>query len=158
MNTLRSVHVACVAPLLLLAAGGCQGVTDLRDIEPPSARVSRVELVETTDEGAVVRVLVDLENPNRLALPLVASRYTLTVGERYTYSVTERPNRTLPSLSTQTLDLPAAFATGGADLAGAPYRVSGTIEYQAPGPLRRIMTDSGIPLPSVPYSATGTLQ
>ena len=126
-------------------------------ITPPAARVGAVKLLNQTHEGAVVMVSVELENPNRTALPLLNNRYTLTVGG-LSFNYTDQPLRTLPSKGVQTLDLKAALSTGGRDLRGAAFRVTGRVDYEPPSQIRRLLTESGVPLPNVAYAGYGVLE
>jgi hypothetical protein len=127
-------------------------------VKRPPANVTSVAVTEQTDQGGRIEVVVDLVNPNDdTPLPMPRAIYTVTVGDDKTFHFEQIPAATLPAAGVQTLTLPAAFADA-APLAGQPYRVTGRVEYTPPGEIRRILTDSGLPLPSSPFSAQGTLQ
>jgi len=138
-----------------VAAAGCQTAAK---IQPPTAQVAKVELVEQTTQGARLRLTIAMENPNQVPLPLGASQYTMVLDGDHTFSYTDRPKRTLPAGGQQILELPAAFETGGREVSGSAYTVTGTVSYRPPGQFRRLLIETGLPLPTVEYSASGTVQ
>ena len=125
-------------------------------ITTPTAEVGELRLVDQTDEGARLEVSVSLQNPNPFPLPLAINDYRVSVAGK-TFFFREHVRRTLPAQGRQTLELAAALTTGEADLTGATYHVRGWVEYRRPGQLRRIMHDSGVPLPVVNYYTAGRL-
>ncbi len=154
---MRQVVFLLTLLCLLISSGGCKAIASLTSIKNPTAKVTAVELAEQSAQGAVVRVTVQIENTNGVALPIITNQYTFVVAGMKPFVFLDKPKRTLPGRRMQTLELVAAFDTGGKDVTGAAYRVSGKLEYQPPGQIRRIMTDSGIPLPSVSYAASGKI-
>lgn len=143
---------------IVLSTGGCRAVARLRGIQPPEAEVTGVHVLEQTEEGARVRVQVKLTNPNDVPLPVVASDYHMTLAEAGSFKFVDRPGRTLPAESSGSVELMAAFETGGADVSGRSYRVTGWLFYEPPGQLRRLLTESSIPLPRVRVDTAGHLQ
>ena len=145
--------------MILLATGmlwltGCQGLGSIQD---PSAKVVSVRVTQHTDQGSRVEVQVDLSNPNTAPLPLKRCQYTLRIADAGVYSFDDYPQRTLPSHGAQSVVLPAGFPTDKA-LAGASYELEGSIQYEPPGEVRKLLTESKIPLPSVGFHASGRIQ
>ncbi|MAE64822.1 MAG: hypothetical protein CMJ18_11190 [Phycisphaeraceae bacterium] len=153
---IRLLGQVCILSSLVIAQVGCKAVAELRRIERPSIQITGVEVHEQTDEGTLVHVLVDVENPNDVALPVVASNYTVQLDDMV-FAFNARPKRTLPARSRQQIAVPAVFDTTGREVDGMTYRVRGRLTYQPPGQLRRFLTESHIPLPTMQYSGTGTL-
>ena len=159
VTCVKKAHITFLVVFVVWAAtSGCAGLSRMRGphIDSPTIEVGEVRLVDQTAEGARVQLTVVLVNPNPTALPLVTNAYRVTVAGK-TFAFTESVRRTLPAQGRQTLTLSAAFATGNADMAGAAYRVTGSVEYHPPGQLRRIMYDSGVPRPTVGYATSGKL-
>ncbi len=135
--------------LITLAAGGCA-------VQRPSARVTGVEIAEATEEGSRLLVTVVLDNPRDEPLPIRRSRYELSVdGE--TFEFTDLAAATMPAQGSQTLRLPAAVRVPAAAVGSRPYEVRGSVVYEPPGEIRDLLTDSGVPLPSVTFSQSGRL-
>ena len=158
---------AAIASLLvLISTVGLPGCRTREIIVQPSAFVSGVKLIEQTPEGARLEVIVELENPNLTPLPLAHSGYTITIDGVGTYRFADRPRRTLPAgveeggsaVGRQTLRLPMAMSGPGNGPAGLTYHVEGSVLYEPPGAIRKLLTESNVPLPSVPFSGTGTIE
>ncbi len=141
-------------PCLLLVAGGCTATSGLQD---PVAHVVAVKLVEQTQQGARVEVTVTLDNFNNIPLPLTESHYTVSVTGGGVYSANDLPDRTLPASGHQEIIIPAVFATTQ-KLDGADYAVHGSVAYRPPGEIRKLLTDSWIPLPTASFSSSGKLE
>jgi len=148
----RNLPVKRIAILVLsLAAVGCHGVSNLTT---PKAHVTGVKVIERSPTATRADVTVQLINPNRTALPLKKSHYTLKIGDAEPFSYTDRLNRTLPANGSQTVTLPAVFT-------GQPtgdYKVNGSVTYEPPGEIRKLMTDSGIPLPFTLFDGEGKVE
>lgn len=147
MRLWSTILIAVAASL-----GGCATV------ETPTIEVVNVRVAEQTGEAARIEALVELTNPNDTPLPLTSASYTLSVGSAGSVSLDDFPNRTLPALGKQTVLLPASVRTNGANLKGAAYTVSGSVTYEPPGEMRKILTESGIPLPWVDFSKSGSVE
>ena len=159
----RSSVVWLMMAGLTFGSGGCQTAAKLksRTIAKPVVRVGEVRLVEQTSEGARVRATVELKNPNDVALPLSRHQFSITIWLKsgdHTFEYADQPRRTLPAQGKQDLKLIAAFDTDGQPVDAVFYSVNGTIEYQPPGQVRRLLTDLRVPRPSVEYTATGRLK
>ncbi len=154
----------CAVLIFTVFALGCHG--GLEQVVPPRATVVGVELIEQTRDGARVEVVIGVGNPNRAALPLAWSRYTLAVDGVGEFTFSDDPNRTVPagqnkganSLGWQKVRLPLAFATNGASLRGARFDVRGDLHYQPPGEIRKILINTKTDLPSVRFDGQGVIQ
>jgi LEA14-like dessication related protein len=141
--------IGCLVVVFALGFAGCAA-----NLASPVARVSDVRVVQQTDQGSRVEVDVELTNPNKTPLPLVKSSYTVSIAGGTPYHAEERLYRTLPGGGKQVVTLPAVFtaAPGGA------YHVTGSVAYEPPGEMRKLMTESYYPLPSVGFSASGSVE
>jgi hypothetical protein len=149
------LQVFVLTALLSAIAGGCSGTPGF---EYPTAKAVAVRIDEQTDQGVRVIVLVNMNNPNDYPLPLIEGSYTVNVSGLGSFHDGARSVRTLPSRGTETIEMPAAFATKGAPVVGRQYDVSGWITFQPPSNLRALMTDMDIPLPDVGFALSGVLQ
>src|SRR5690606_9629360 len=125
--------------LILIAMTGCGMVRSTRrtlTTRPPVATIDSVAVADRTDEGARIEATVLLQNPNpQEHLPLVRAEYEVSVAGK-TYAYRDVPMRTLPAAKNsghQQVVLIAAVPTGGRDLTGAAYSVTGRIFYEPPG-------------------------
>lgn len=156
---MRSTSV-CLLIAALALAGGCTS-----NIAAPTAQVTSISLAEQSTQGARVEVTVRLTSDNDVPLPLVECTYTVTLEGVGSFSFTEHPNRAIPARRSdinagpaeQTITLVAAFAADG-DVKGRNCRVQGTIVYEPPGEVRKVLTETYVPLPSVPFSGNAVLQ
>jgi LEA14-like dessication related protein len=149
--------------LLLLSAALLWGGCSIRPpryhhVTTPQAEVQSVAVTQVTQEGARVEVTVELHNPNDMALPLRVSRYTLRIESIGEMRLTDLPPVTIPARGSRRVVLPTAIATDGHPLQGHAYSFEGTVTYEPPGEIRKVMTESGVPLPSAAFRGQGTLQ
>jgi len=63
---------------------------------------------------------------------------------------------TIPANGVQTVTLPAALATDTVE--AGDYQVRGTLVYEPPGEIRKLLTEYGVPLPSASFKAQGALE
>lgn len=127
-------------------------------VTTPSAQVQSVAVTQVSEEGARIEVTVELHNPNSLALPLRVNRYTLRISDVGQVSLTDLPPVTIPANGSRRIVVPASIVTDGHPLQGRTYALEGSVTYEPPGEVRRVMTESGIPLPSAEFRGEGTLQ
>jgi hypothetical protein len=148
-----------LAPLTLAAflTGCALRLPRWHHVTKPSAQVTSVRLDDQSEQGARVIITVALSNPNDLSLPLIRSAYTVKLGDLPAATFHEDPLKALPRTGPQTVELAAAVPTNGASVAGMDYRVSGSITYEPPGEVRQVLTESGVPLPTVGFSSSGSL-
>lgn len=138
--------------IFLLTAIGCSGVQN------PTVQVRSLQIVEQTRDGARLLLTLDVTNPNQAALPLVFSSYDVQVDGATGFGFADVCNRTLPAQGTQTVVLAAAVAGHeGRSLDAAAYRVNGWMSYEPPNQWRRLLTESGVPLPTVGFGKSGIL-
>jgi len=166
MKTARkTLLTACLVACAFACAGcGSKSKTKIKVITP-TASAATVSIVEQTGEGARLLVSLELTNPNAIALPLHKAVYTVTVagvaagagGAGGAVTMEDVTSLTLPANGTQQLKYPLASVTDGQGLAGAWYTVSGTVEYEPPGEVRKLLTESGVSLPKVRFSGAGEL-
>jgi LEA14-like dessication related protein len=142
------IGIVCLA----LVLGGC-GV-NLRQV---ATRVESVVIDEQTDEGVRVLLTVVAENPNDMALPIVQAKYEVALPGAQTFKFTDLPKATIPANGSQTITLPAALALAGTDATGEIYKVTGSLVYEPPGEVRKLLTEYGVSLPAASFKSTGTL-
>lgn len=152
MNRPWTILAACVTFSALFALGGCE------TLETPLVEVVNVRVAEQTADAARIEAMIELTNPNDTPLPLTKCNYTISVAGAQGVSLEDIPHRTLPALGKQTVKLPAAIRTNGANVSGAAYNVSGSVTYEPPGEMRKVFTESGIPLPWVDFAKTGRVE
>jgi len=145
--------MACV--LLVAVQTGC-GVPQMFQIEVPTTQVRRVSVTQESEEGSQVTAFIAVRNPNKAPLPLVRIQYTIDVGGKM-ISYQDEVHRTLPSDGIQVVVLPVAFATDGSSIGGRRFDISGSITYRPPGQFRKLLTESKVPLPTVPFAGSGRI-
>ncbi len=146
---------ALAGVLVTLPLTGC-GVPQMFQIEAPKTKVGGVSVTGKSGDGTQVTAFVELRNPNKAALPLLRTRYTLSVdGQVVSYA--DEVHRTLPSAGMQIVELPVAFPGDGSGLGGRRFDINGSITYKPPGQFRKLLTESRIPLPTVTFAGSGTI-
>ncbi len=125
----------------------------------PVAKVRGVRIAESGADGVRAELLLELTNlnPNE-PLPMTIARYRVELDGVGRYQSNIQPLATIPARGRQQIVLPAGIAASNAAADRTPYRVTGTIEYQPSGNIRELLTDIGVPLPTVSFSHTGTAE
>lgn len=162
--TLKITGVGLALALVLLP--GCSSFKpwDVFDRpRSPKIQVADVRVTERTEQGARVEMVLDMTNPNDVALPLVDVKYHVELPGAgvESFSMKDRPNMTLPAKGSQRLILAAAFEANpqaGQIQAGSKYHVSGSITYRPPQTFVENLAEEALPLPSASFSAKGTLE
>ncbi len=146
-----------VAGVCLLWGSGCQVYKKFRtpDLFPIVVASVAVQLTEKTAEAAKFEVVVTLENPNAVALPLISSEFTLRVNGHSLMSFEDQLHITLPANGTQVVHLQGVMVLASELNAQSNYVVNGTIAYEPPGEIRKIMTESKVRLPSFGFHGEG---
>lgn len=144
----KVIAILCLTVML----GGCG--SSLRQV---TARVDAVSIDERTDQGVRLLVTIVTENPNDVQLPIVRAVYKFELAGAEPFEFTDLPKATLPPNGSQTITLPAAFALAGGDASGRQLQINGTLVYEPPGEVRKLLTEYGVPLPSAGFKTTGTL-
>lgn len=163
MKTARTTLLTACIVACAFACSGCGSKSKTKiKVVTPTASAATVSIVEQTGEGARLLVSLELTNPNAIALPLHKAVYTVTVagvaaGAGGAVTMEDVTSLTLPANGTQKLKYPLAIVTDGQGIAGASYTVSGTVEYEPPGEVRKLLTESGVSLPKVRFSGAGEL-
>lgn len=156
----RTAAAALLAFVTISSLVGCvseEPVADSGDIDTPTAALVSASQTARSDEGSRLVAAVDVTNPNLVALPVIEVYYTMKVDGVGVFSFTQTGDSTLYKGGTQRLLLPAAFKTTK-DLSGATYSVDGWLSYQPPGEVRKLLTDTGWPLPRVWFSGSGRVE
>ena len=141
---------------MALLTPGC--ATAWKSVDQPGITLEHVRITEQTQEGLRVEVTVRLSNPNDIALPLVYASYGVELDGVGRFELGDQTNRTLPAKGSQVVVLPAAFAWPQEASAAQGYTVWGAVQYEPPGQLRKVLTESGIPLPSARFSQRGHIE
>lgn len=144
--------------IVLVLAGCTLKVPRYIPVQTPLAEVKSVAVTDVSEEGARVEVTVELHNPNDHALPLRISQYTLRIDGMGEMSLRDQPPVTVPARGSRRMVLPASLVTEGQPLQGHAYVFTGKVTYEPPGEIRKVMTDSGVPLPSAAFRGEGVLQ
>ncbi len=153
--------IALLATLSTLAVGCSK-------FAAPTLKVVDARVVQQTTEGIAVDFIIEGSNSNGEEIPLQLVKYSLTIdgervfrGERMAEATLRRfgsQQFVLPVASTWE-NLPGAGVEPAAD--GPPrerrYRLSGTLQYIAPGALAEVFFDTGVRRPSVNFATEGEL-
>lgn len=142
------------------AFSGCNPVSAVREafVFPPSAEVVDVTVTGQSDEAVQLALLLEMRNPNDIDLPLRRSRASVSLGGLPTVSVNDRPPVTIPAKGENRFTLVTAIPTpAGFAVQGQSARVSGRLTFEPPGEIRGVLTETGVPLPTVGFSETLTL-
>jgi len=134
-------------------------ITGCTSYAPPVFRITDVELVDRTDEAALVLFTIEGENPNREQFPLEEVRYTMTLEGHSPFAAQRSAQVTLPGFGTQTFTIPVSIIDNGEGLpAGkAGYSISGSVAYRVPGSIADLLFDNDIRKPTQPFGESGTL-
>ncbi len=148
---MKPIHVVALAVFATLL-GGCSG---LQGIDQPTVEVVDAQVVEQSAQGARVVVLLRVTNPNaeELPMPRVTCDLDVVGGGRFTF--TDVPYATAPGGGSQVLSVPAGLL--GPSAVGKRYTVRGTVVFEPEGQLRRVFTDTGLPLPRASFAGEGVL-
>ncbi len=159
MNVHRVGSIVIALVLVILA--GCQSTGEKRRfldlVDTPTATVEKVEVLDQSTEAVRVAITIRMANKNDVPLPLTIARYSVTLPGVGKYQGDQRPQATIPAESEQTFVLTAAIPTGGEVLSTDEWRANGSVEYEPPGEIRMLMTESGVPLPTSGFRGSGEL-
>ncbi len=144
----------------VLLASGClsRRVVTESFVTTPTYELRGVEVVEQGERGASLRAVLVIRNPNAVGLPLRVSGVSIALEGLGSYAYDAMPAVSLPPSGEQVVLLPMAVALRrGASAEGAAYALSASLSFEPPGEVRRVLTDSGVPLPVVSVSESGTV-
>lgn len=137
-----------------LALAGCSAY------EAPELRVVSVGVSERSAEAVVLRVVIDAENANDVALPLRDVEYEVEVGdggEGRVFRGVRSAEATLRRFGTQQIEVPAVVAAGSWPGEGTPYVIRGRLRYTTPGEIAQILFDAGVRRPEVSFEGRGVI-
>ena len=155
---------------MALWVGSVAGCAGLGPLTAPTATVSRVTVASQTPHGVRVEIDVELTNPNTVPLPLVDAHYRLTIRDVGSFAFNDRVFRTIPASTSddpdavgrQIITLPVAFELPDPSTAHGighwAYDAKGKISYEPPGEIRKLLTESNLPLPTTSFRAAGQVQ
>lgn len=142
--------------LSVLALALCAGVLGACSSgNPPTFSVLSAEVTQRSDEGTLVSIDIQADNPNADPLPLPEVQYEVFIDGRRAFAGTRSPQTTLRAFGRQSFTIPAAIE--GDVPEGAPFRVSGQVRYQPPGAWRETLTDMGFGLPTSGLNGDGVV-
>ncbi len=149
--------------LWLTLGSGCRS-TD--KIEQPFVRVLGMAVVGHTPDGVRLELTLLVENPNFVPLPLIGCNYNVTIDGVGQSAFADHPHRTVPAgletggnrFGKQTLRLPVTIGYHGTSLKGTAYRVNGTVVYDPPGQIDKILAESHLKRPQISFRGAGRIQ
>lgn len=141
-----------------LAASGCAGSAS------PTIRLADARVTERTPEGIAVEFILEGVNDNEEELPLQRVLYSLSIDGERVFRGERMAEATLRRRGAQTFVLPVSVrwddlppeARGEGDADSVfRYRLTGVMQYIAPGALAEVFFDTGVRRPSVRFAAEG---
>ncbi|MEM1213400.1 MAG: hypothetical protein AAGI68_14020 [Planctomycetota bacterium] len=124
----------------------------------PSATVTGAYVTATGPEAASVDIVLALKNPQAVELPVRFGDLRLRTDAGATPTIETRPQVTMPPGGVATVTLQGVARHDGQGLVGQPLNVNGSLTYEPPGELRQILTDTGVPLPTIGFANTVTAE
>lgn len=152
-------------PLALLATLGVS-LVGCGSTKAPTLRVADTRVLEQTDEGLSMVFLMEGTNDNTEEIPLQRVVYSLSIDGQRVFQGERMAEATLRRLGTQTFALPVSARWDQlperSRQPGDPervfeYRLSGSLQYIAPGALAEVFFDAGVRRPSLRFSIEGEL-
>ncbi len=144
---------------LLVPLLGCRTLRNIgsdvtRTVSDPTITVEALRVAQRSAYGTRYEVDLVIQNPNDFPLALVSSSHTLVVsGSAFEFA--GAPHRTVPSRGnaegTQRVTLAGAVPMVGPEPEAVSVR--GKMVFEPPGQFRKLLTESGLPLPSAAFSS-----
>lgn len=155
------LSLICVILLGMMTVGQT-GCSVYRKFKSPDLKAMVVEKVDVklagqSSEAAKLDVTLTINNPNGTALPLVKTDMTVSIGSLGQASTQYLLHRTVPANGTQTITIPVVILTSEQITAGTSFSAKGVVSYEPPGELRKLMTESNVPLPAVVFDLQGQM-
>ncbi len=149
----RSAGVSAIAVAVMIC-GGCA------EFEKPSAAVSSVSLGKIDPQGFTMNVMVDVKNPNAVAIPLAEVDYALAMSGSEFLKGQAAPGGSVPKSGQRTVALPVQVSFENLlTVSDAIARSGGKIPYKIDAGIG--FTQESIPLLKekvrVPVSYSGML-
>ena len=153
--------MVCVA--LIGAAGGGGGcATLLGETNDPTLDVVEARVGQVSEDGVVLRFVVEAYNGNDVDLPLRNARYALELDGQRVFEGVRSPEATLRRQGMQAFELPAAVeldervrAMMGREVR---WRLSGVVYYSTPGALADVLFDTNVRRPKVSFAEEGVVK
>ncbi|MEM6552247.1 MAG: hypothetical protein AAF750_08985 [Planctomycetota bacterium] len=162
---MRSAPLLLILVLTTATTPACRSGTDgvpssVADdvLRRPSATVTGAYVTATGPDAASVNIVLALENPQAVELPVRFGDLRLRTGAGTTPTIETRPHVTMPPKGIATVTLQGVAKHNGQGLVGQPLTVTGSLTYEPPGELRQMLTDTGFPLPDIGFSSTVTAE
>ncbi len=152
---LPSCLLAFVPPCLLLFGCGYRA---------PAVSLQEVSITGAGDDAVALGFVMELTNPNELALELDQFRYSLSIDGAFVYEGRRAAEVALGPAEKRTMTLPAVIPYGtvgwtpGELPPQARFELSGRLQYRAPNQLTQILFDTGVARPKVGFSGQGTVR
>ncbi len=135
-------------------------------IASPLAQVLGMNITEQTPEGTRLEVVVMIQNPSFVPLPLLQAWYDVTVEGVGRFQLTDRLHRTVPagvqergsSVGRQAVHLPVSLVRQATPLNGRNYQVHGCVVYEPPGEFRKLLAYSRIQRPTIAFDGSGQIR
>lgn len=125
----------------------------------PAVSVSNAIVSDRSDEATLVMLSLDIENRASVPVPLYEFDYNVSIDGQPVFGTNRRARITLRPSETRQLTLPVVVPnTRERRGSAASYGVNGSLVYIAPGELAEILFDTGVRVPSTPFSAKGTIE
>ena len=147
-----------VAGLMLWSVLGCAGHRS------PTISLAQVALTESSDEALSLAFVLELKNPRNEALVLYEFTYSLAIDGRPVYQGRRAAEATLSASGTRQLTIPAVvpFArlgwTPAARAGKVTYALTGTVQYNSPGDLARLLFETGVRRPKISFAHRGQVR
>lgn len=153
------ITLILLAGLLALAQVGCKAYEAFKEpaLKPVTVDGGTVKLVKQSPEAAQFEVTLTVTNPNDTPLPLTQSSLSLNIDGIGSATTSYLLHRTAPANLSQTITVPVVIVTTQQVSAGVSYATKGTVTYQPPGEIRKLLTDSNVPLPSAAFDLQGQM-
>ena len=127
--------------------------------KPPTIALRTVELVGSTDDAHELLIVLDAQNPNERALPLLDVEYEVLVDGTLAFAGNRAALATAPGFGAQTFVLPAPVMrdAAGAAIVGKACSVRGRVGYLEPTPLATTLRELDIPPSHASFDGNATI-
>ena len=92
--------------ILLVFFAGCSSLQNTNNPQRPAASLKDVRIENASASSLNLLFDVEIQNPNRFALPMTGIDYSVTSKASCLFSGKEQINETIPAMSTKTVTLP----------------------------------------------------
>lgn len=159
MRKLSSQQIKTAAMLLLVSLL-CQ-LTACSGYPAPGTSISSENITDKSNEATRVDFTLNVQNVNSQPLPLRNVQYRLTLNNQEVFTSLKAAQATIPQNGSITIIIPAIIPQNFIDklhnLENVSYNLSGKLAYEAPGEIAAALFDTGIRVPSVKFSHSGSI-